>query len=124
MKSPKPLTPIAIARIAFPSWGGRKCSVSEKSTVHVGDTFWDGGSRTEYVAVNLATGQTCGLPESASTPREMGGTAPDARVTVPAGFALVSHSIYCGRDVGCTVTFGAPPALATGETRRALDAGA
>jgi hypothetical protein len=123
MKSPKPLTPIAIARIAFPSWGGRKCSVSEKSVVHLDGTFWDGGSRTEYVAVNLSTGEVCGLPESVKTPREMGGAALDNLTAVPIGYALVAHSIYCGKDVGCVVTFGAPSALATGETRRALDAG-
>lgn len=116
MKTPKPLKPLAIARIAFPSWGGRKCSVSEGSTVRVECTFWDGGSRTEFVAVNLATGEVCGLPESARTPREMGGTAPDNLTIVPAGFALVSHSIYCGKDVGCNVTFGAPMALAASTT--------
>ena len=117
MKTPKPLKPLAIARIAFPSWGGRKCSVSEGSTVRVEGTFWDGGSRTEFVAVNLATGESCGLPESTRTPREMGGTAPDNYMVVPAGFALVEHAFFCGKDAGCAVTLGAPMALATSTTQ-------
>ena len=117
MKTPKPLSPLAIARIAFPNWKGRKCSVTNGATVRVEGTFWDGGSRTEFVAVNLATGEVCGLPESTRTPREMGGTAPDNLTVVPSGYALVSHSIYCGKDVGCNVTFGAPMALAASPTR-------
>ena len=119
----KTLTPRDLVKIAFPEYKGRKIRVTDGARTYVGNTCWDGGTKSDYVAINLATGQTCGMPRSASTPREMGGTAPDDYMVVPAGFALVEHAFFCGRDTGCTVTFGAPPALATGETRRTLDAG-
>mgnify|MGYP000051717498 FL=1 len=118
----KTITPRDIAKIAFPEWRGRKVSVADGNRVYVGGTFWDGGSRTQYVAVRLATGERCDLPPSAQTPREMGGTAPDALVTVPDGYAMVAHSIFCGRDAGCTVTLGSPMALDAKATL-ALDAG-
>ena len=111
MKTRKPLTAFAIARAAFPSWTGRKARFSPRGTVHVGGTCWDGGTRSEFVAVRLATLETCSLPESSRTPREMGGTAPDSTVTVPEGYALVEHTIFCGRDAGCTVYVAAALAL-------------
>lgn len=109
--SSRPPTALAIARAAFPNWKGRKVKVSDRATVHVADTCWGGGSRSEFVAVRLATMERCELPASSKTPRAMGGTAPDATITVPEGYALVEHAFFCGTDTGCTVTFGAPPAL-------------
>lgn len=118
----KTLTPRDLAKFAFPEWRGRKISVADGNRVYVGGTFWDGGSRTEYVAVRLATGERCDLPRSARTPREMGGTAPDASVTVPEGVAVISHSVFCGKDAGCTITFGSPLAL-DAKAAPALEAG-
>lgn len=109
--SARPLTALAIARLAFPNWKGRKAKFSMLSTVRVSGTCWEGGSRSEFVAVRLATMEVCALPPSSKTPREMGGTAPDQTVTVPEGYALVEHAFFCGTDTGCTVTLGAHPAL-------------
>jgi hypothetical protein len=52
----------------------------------------------------------------------MGGTAPDASVTVPEGVAVISHSVFCGKDAGCTITFGSPLAL-DAKAAPALEAG-
>lgn len=100
----------AIAKVAFPQWRGRKVT-GRVGLVHVGGTAWSGGSRNTFAAVELATGCVRDLPQSTRNPRAMGGTEPDGYVEVPPGFAVVEHSIFQGKDCGCTVTFGAPLAL-------------
>lgn len=121
-KRTKILTPRDLAKIAFPEWRGRKVTITSGNRVYVGGTSWSEGSRSEYVALRLATGERCEMPESARTPRELGGTEQDGYVTVPAGYAIVSHSIFCGRDAGCAVTLGSPLAL-DAKAALALDAG-
>jgi len=107
----KKLTPLAVARIAFPAWKGRRVTVSTSDATPIGGTSWSEGSRSQFVAVRLETGEVCELPESTKTPRSMGGTEPDTKIRIPAGYAMVQHSIFCGADAGCVVTFGALPAL-------------
>ena len=80
---------------------------------------WDGGTKNDYTAVCLTTGEVVAMPHSMNNPREYGGTDGDYKVTVRAGFAVVEHSYFCGRDVGCTVYLAAAPVL-TGTEALAL----
>lgn len=103
-----------IAKAAFPEWRGRKLFVKVRPDVFLSDTFWSGGTRNDYVAVELATGRTAPTLPKVGTPREFGGQGGDVRVPIPEGVAIVEHSIFCGKDVGCTVYIRPAIGLETG----------
>ena len=62
--------------------------------------LWDGGSRTTYSAIELATGRAVPVSDNMSAPWDM--TRQDKIVPLRAGFAIVKHSIFCGNDMGLT----------------------
>ena len=63
------------------------------------DSYWSGGSRDYYVAVNLVTRQTFPVPENGTPfmPEVFQASA------IPANWAIVCHTIFCGKDLGLTV---------------------
>lgn len=94
-------------KTAFPDYRGKKFKLAVSEHVCCADTYWDGGSRSQYVFVNLADGRQMELPDLIS-----GGFAPHARqamdalrsVDLKAGMAVIRHSIFCGKDAGLTLT--------------------
>lgn len=62
--------------------------------------LWDGGSRTTYSAIELATGRAVPVSDNVSAPWDK--TRQDKTVPLRAGFAIVKHSIFCGNDMGLT----------------------
>lgn len=89
---------------AFPSYAGRKFKVSLMTGNHFNFTgaYWDGGSKSSYVVVDLATSRA--IPASQicptiSNPSEYGGpTQPQA--DLPPNAVVVEHSMLCGNDMG------------------------
>lgn len=96
-----------IVKAAFPGYRGRKISSEHTGSVSIYGTYWDGGSRNEFVAVELATMRAQPMAASLRDPVEFGGMR-GGSVVVPEGFAIVEHSISCGKDVGCRVFYAAP----------------
>ena len=96
-----------IALAAFPGYRGRKFNVRAVRTYTL-DDYWDGGSRTYVKAVDLATGRV-GEP-SAMVHNPMNGAA-HAQFEIPAGVALIEHSVFCGKDCGLTFVVGEAPAI-------------
>lgn len=92
-----------IVRIAFPGYRGRKikanlCRTGKKSTL----SYWDGGSRDEFVIVNLKT----------MTAQAIAGINPlnppanwREPTVIPEDCCIVEHSIFRGKDAGCTVHY-------------------
>ena len=99
----------ALARKAFPGYTGRKYKLDNSGRPVNVTSYWDGGSRSYYAAVNLSTGATLPAPQN-GTPFDGGPIAPDG-VKVPAGFVIVEHSIFAGTD--CGITFYIDPNTAT-----------
>lgn len=95
-----------IMRRAFPSYNGRKFRIMPQTYACMSDTYWDGGSRSQYVIVRLATGDQMAIPDLIS-----GGFLPTASAAVeafssfilPDGIGVVRHSIFCGKDSGLTL---------------------
>jgi len=97
-----------LATMAFPSYRGRTFKlVADGDPVSV-VSYWAGGSRDSYVAIDLATGRALPIPQN-GTPFDGGPIRPDG-VAVPPGYAIVKHSVFCGKDVG--ITFYVHPSAA------------
>lgn len=62
--------------------------------------LWDSGSRTTYSAIELATGRALPVSDNMSAP--WSDKRQDQVVALRAGFAIVKHSIFCGKDMGLT----------------------
>jgi hypothetical protein len=88
---------------------------------------WDGGSKSTFIAVDLATGRV-----SDPDARAFGSFARPSTPTVdlPVGVAIVEHAMFCGKDTGCTIYLrpeNAAPLLPSGpqvtaEQRAVLEA--
>jgi len=98
-----------IGKASFPDYRGRKFKVSTRQPVDV-RSYWSGGCRDYFVAINLHTRETLGVPQN-GTPFDGGPIRPNG-VEVPAGFAIVEHSYFCGKDMGITVHVNADDAHA------------
>jgi len=88
-----------VVKAAFPSYNGRKISISTNIPSRL-DSYWDGGSRDYYAFVQLSTLKAVELPTNhpffeKDKPRDLS--------ALPLGMAIVRHSIFCGKDVGCAV---------------------
>ncbi len=88
----------AIAKRAYPEYKGRKFKVSSCKTYFMSD-YWSEGSRNYVVAVNLATGDIVHPTQLAHNPYN---PAAVSSFRIPAGVALIEHSIFCGHDCGLT----------------------
>jgi hypothetical protein len=85
---------------AFPDYTGRTYRAQAVESVTLSGTYWDEGSKSEYVAVNISTGET-----RSPSPGAFGVFyAPESpRFDLPAGIAIVEHSICCGKDDGIRI---------------------
>ena len=104
----------SIAKVAYPSWRGRKLRVSEHASNKVNTrSYWDGGSRDTFVVITLATLGVCEIPGINPINPPANWRDP---TTIEAGTVIVEHSILCGKDYGCTIHIRAEDrALFSGE---------
>jgi len=90
----------AMLRAAFPNYHGRKWYVNVTTSVQMYDTYWSGGTRNQYVGVNLETGKvaspTAGAFGKFYDPNE-------PTVELQPGLAVVEHSMFMGKDAGITI---------------------
>jgi hypothetical protein len=70
-------------------------------TVELSGTYWDGGSRSTYNAVNLRTLQVGPAPQY--DPPQFGGPRNDPKVTLPVGVCIVKTGTFCGKTGTATV---------------------
>ena len=76
-----------------------KARVVESVTVPSYAGNWDGGSRDTYTLINLETGQEVAASDNVSAPWDK---RSDRLIVLRPGFAVVEHSIFCGKDMGLT----------------------
>lgn len=88
-----------IALACYPEYKGRKIKVASEATYRM-ENYWDGGSRCYAKAYDLKTGTVAAADIATTNP--MNGKA-HAEIEIPAGVAIVEHSIFCGKDCGITI---------------------
>jgi hypothetical protein len=86
----------AVARRAFPGYKGRKFRVVVSDRPRRLASYWDGGSRDTFVVVQ--DGRTISPPTWGPFGRE---GAPDFAPV--SGAILIEHSVFMGKDAGCTI---------------------
>lgn len=99
----------ALVSRAFPAYRGRKFSINVlgANCSMQFDQSWSGGSRSEYVAVELSTGR---IAPAADVTRNPYSGAGFVDVSVPAGFVILEHAVFQGYD--CGITFHVRPDMA------------
>ena len=67
-----------------------KIQITESVTIDFDAGQWHGGSKSDYWTVQIATGRTLAAKA-------------DTKIKLEPGFAVVRHSIFCGKDMGVTI---------------------
>ena len=91
--------PDVIKRAAAP-YRGRKWKITVTERITLANAYWDGGSKSTYTAVDLATGRTSEAHSALSNPFRTP-QAPD--VEIPRGVCVLEHVVFCGKDCGIYV---------------------
>lgn len=77
-----------------------KVVVTESVMVPSDAGIWDGGSRTTYNAIRTSDGAKVPMVNHNSAPWDA--SRRDQTVPLQPGYAVVSHSMFCGKDMGLT----------------------
>lgn len=98
------------------NYNGRKFKVQASGKVTIHDTIWGGGTRSTWHMLRLADGALAPLDQSKRDPKpgDPFGWIPNVdgqSFDIPEGYAVVEHSIFCGKDMGLTF-YVRPEALA------------
>lgn len=92
---------IRVIRAVDPKYRKHKAIVHVAAKVALSGTYWDGGSRSSYAAVNLTTlavGSAGGY-----APPQFGGPRTDPEVDLPEGAVIVRTGTFCGKQAAATV---------------------
>lgn len=83
------------------AYAGKKfaAEVCEEVRIPTDAGLWSGGSRDFYSAISLTTGQAIPLPGQDTAPW---GNRQTQMVKLAPDFAIVRHTIFCGKDLGLT----------------------
>jgi hypothetical protein len=87
----------AIMGHAFPEYKGRKFSIEFANSITLYNLGWDGGSKNEYVALDVNAHM---LPIGGNyqfDPLE------GKTVRIPADIVIVQHTWFCGQDAGIRI---------------------
>jgi len=72
----------------------REARVIPATSVTLYGTYWSGGSRNTYTAVDLATGKVATAAQF--NPPQFGGPAESPTVDIPEGVCIIRHGYFCG----------------------------
>jgi hypothetical protein len=86
---------------ADPTYRKRDAFLRVTSQCTLSGTYWDGGSRSTYHAVDISTGRV--LPAPQYNPPQFGGPRTDPTVDIPDGVAIVRTGVFCGKTATATV---------------------
>lgn len=85
----------ALIQAADPSYKRLKAFVRVTDKVELQGTYWDGGTRSTYTAVNIQTRVSSAAEQYA--PAQFGGPAEAPVVQLPPGAVIVQTGFFCGK---------------------------
>ena len=83
------------------NYTGKKFQVEITDSVRLYNTYWSGGSRNTYTVTSLIDGASKSVGANSTAP-QFGPCSDGAKLPVLPGFAVIEHSIFCGKDMGLT----------------------
>jgi len=92
---------IRVIRAADGAYRKTKAFLRVQPTCTLHGTYWDGGSRTTYTAINLSTMRAATADQFA--PPQFGGPAQAPTVDIPEGIAIVATGVFCGKPATASV---------------------
>lgn len=92
---------LRIIRAVDPKYRKHKAIIVVTETVSISGTYWDGGSRSSYAAVNMKTLVVGNAPSY--NPPQFGGPQAAPRTKIPEGAAIVQVGVFCGKTATATV---------------------
>lgn len=90
-----------VIKLADPTYRKRKAFIRSTAKMALSGTYWDGGTRSTYTAVNIESGYSLGAPQY--SPPQFGGPKTDPQVDIPEGVAIIKTGIFCGKTATATV---------------------
>ena len=94
---PKTLNIIkTLGRKVYPSYNGRRFAL-HFATSYTMENYWDGGSKTYSMGVNLVTGE---ISVPSALTNDPFNKAAHASFEIPMGFAILENVIFCGKPFG------------------------
>ena len=88
-----------VCQAAYPNYRGRTIKINYTESVNMA-SYWDGGSRDYFEIVRLSDCQCMSIPAQSAFDIRLEGVD---NFTIPEGFVVVEHSIFCGKDLGLTI---------------------
>jgi hypothetical protein len=92
-----------LVRAAFPGYKRKSVAIDAASTVTVYNLNWDGGSRNEYAAVELATARKLGDLARFAMMWPGHNYAEGKSLPVPEGTVVVRGGTFCGKQSRLTL---------------------
>ena len=74
-----------------------------KTAVPISGTYWDGGSRSDWFLINLASMKA--VPLAHQNPPQFGGPKEDPIQPLEPGYALICAGVFCGKPATPVVYF-------------------
>jgi hypothetical protein len=97
------LEPEQVPPMLKAGYSGRTFKAVITESVTLSDTYWSGGTRSTYQAVNLDTGQRYSPNQADCAPHHFGGKLEGVTFQIPPRTVIVEHVIFCGKDHGITL---------------------
>ncbi len=92
-----------LLNVSFPDYKGRTYHVIFTDSVTISNTYWSGGTRSWWVAIQMEGGNTSRVPSLAPWDNPIEGE----RIELDENTVIAEHSHFCGKDMG--ITFYAHP---------------
>lgn len=104
-----------ILAASFPSYRGRTIRLHVTDCAYMGGMHWDGGNRSQYVALRFD-----GASHAVETSVSPWDRSEYGVVSIPAGCALVRHTVSGGVDCGIDIYINPETQGAIGVTARGM----
>ena len=91
---------VKVARLAFPDYRGRKFRIDATEKFNISNSYWSGGTKSDYVAIKFPEMVIVELPD-VNPMRHPGYNR--CFVNMMKDVIVVEHIIFCGHDCGLLV---------------------
>lgn len=82
------------------TYNGRMFELEQCESVTLNNACWSGGTKSDYMAINLDTGEVSKAKSTISNPFKY---PMPVKIVIPPRTVIVSHRYFCGKDMGLKI---------------------